>query len=200
MPGALRVREQLKTQSDDPSVRVAIAKLAVASRRVDQNALMTEVSIYTAAIAGAAAIGGAAVPSITSMMREVGQAKRERRDRAAAEKRQACLDLLGAAQKLRIKVANAANYHGPEMGSRLEEIRECEADVRLHAASASLQLTAESLRLLADNLADVASDLTALAERNTNMKAGQIDPRPDTAGFNASIEAFRSAIVAERRK
>ena len=159
---------------------------------------MTEVSIYAAAIAGAAGVAGAAVPVIGVLIRDVGQAKRDRQDRAAAVKRQACLDLLGAAQRLRTKVANAAGYHGPEMGARLEEIRGCEADVQVNAANAA-SLNAENLGLLADNLADAASRLSTLAVRNTNMQAGEMVPKPDLDALEQSITAFRNAMVRESR-
>jgi hypothetical protein len=157
---------------------------------------MTEVSIYAAAIAGAAGVAGAAVPAIGILIRDVGQAKRDRKDHAAATKRQACLDLLRAAQLLRTKVANAAAYHGPEMGVRLEEIRDCEADVQFNAANAA-SLTTEKLGRLADDLAGAASQLAALAVQNTNMQAGEMDPKPDLESLTKSIRAYRDAVVQQ---
>jgi len=159
---------------------------------------MPDVSLYTAAIAGAAAVAGAAVPAITVLVRDVGQTKRDRQERQADARRQACLDLLRSAQQLRVKVANAAQYHGPEMGARLEEIRACEADVQLHAAQAAL-LTTEELGGLAESLADAAGQLTMQAIDRTNMQAGEMLPKPDLDELNDGIKDFRMAVVNERR-
>jgi hypothetical protein len=159
---------------------------------------MPDVSLYTAAIAAAAAIAGATVPAVTIVIREGRQARRARQDRQADEKRQACLDLLRAAQQLRVKVANAAQYHGPEMAARLEEIRACEADVQLHAAQAAL-LTTEELGGLAESLADTADQLTTQAIDRTDMQAGEMPLKPDLHGLKQRIKDFRVAVISERR-
>jgi hypothetical protein len=171
----------------------------VPRRAPDQKAAMTQVSAYAAAIiAGTAGVAGAAVPVIGVLIRDVWQARRDRRDGVAATKRQACLDLLRAAQLLRTKVANAAAYHGAEMSDRLEEIRDCDASVQFNAANAA-SLTAGNLGVLADSLADAASQLVDLAVRNTNMQAGEMDPKPDLESLNERIRAYRDAVVHEFR-
>ncbi len=153
---------------------------------------MADISLYTALIAGAAGVGGAAIPAITGLVRDVSVAKRDRGERKEAERSQACLDLLQSAKQLQTIVANAAHYHGPEMGARLEEIRACEAEILVHAAKVALRTTA-GISDLAARLAEAAGHLTALVEQN--MRMDSIEPKPDMKPFSESIERFREAIV-----
>jgi len=164
----------------------------------DQNVPMTDVSIYVALIAGAAGVAGASIPAVTVLIRDMSDAKRARSDQREDRWQHSCLDLLRSAQELRTKVANAAQYHGTEMSARLEEIRGCEADVQVHAASAALY-AGESLAALADDVAEAASRLAAQAIQNTNMHVGEIDPKPDLAAITKSISVFRKAVVSEPR-
>ncbi|HEV2371294.1 MAG TPA: hypothetical protein VGS19_03915 [Streptosporangiaceae bacterium] len=159
---------------------------------------MADVSIYVAVIAAAAGVAGAAVPTLTVMVRDVAQAKRDRNDRLTDRWQQACLDLVRSAQQLRTKVVDAAQYHGPEMAGRLEEIRGRNAEVQVHAVMTGL-FSAERLGRLADDLAEAASQLTTLATKNANMEIGEMDPKPDSTGFSESIKAFSKAFVSESR-
>ena len=156
---------------------------------------MPDVPLYVAAITAAAGVAGAAIPAIAVIIRDVRQAERDRRERRAEAKRQACLDLLRAAGELRTRVANAAEYHGPEMGSLLAGIRECEAAVRLHAVSVAL-LAPEKLTEPAAQLADAAGRLVAVTERNTNIDRGVMVPRPEFTGLDEKLTAFRRTVVA----
>ena len=67
-----------------------------------------DVSRYVAAITAGAAVLGAGVSFIPVYLRDVRQAGQDRRDRHADTRRQASLDLLGAAEDLRTTVAGQA--------------------------------------------------------------------------------------------
>jgi hypothetical protein len=156
---------------------------------------MPDVSVYAALIAGAAGVSGAAVPAFTLFIQNVRQAGRDRRDRSAEAGRQACLDLLRAAGELRMRVANAADYHGTEMAARLAEIRECDAAAQLHAVSVAL-LAPKKLTEPAAQLAAAAGRLVAVTEQSTNLDRGLIVPRPGFAELDEELTAFRRTVVA----
>jgi hypothetical protein len=78
-----------------------------------------DVSLYVAAITAGAAVLGAGVSFIPVYLRDVRHADQDRRERHAETRRQACLDLLGAAEGLRTSETNAVDYHGEEMSARL---------------------------------------------------------------------------------
>jgi hypothetical protein len=151
---------------------------------------MPDVSIYVALIAAAAGVSGAAVPNI----RDAREAKRGRRERDAAARRKACLDLLRAAGELRTRVANAADYHGDQMGARLAEIRECAAATQLQAMSVAL-LAPGKLAEAAENLASAASGLLAVTEQNTDVDHGVMPGAPDFAELDEKISAFRQVVA-----
>jgi ParB-like chromosome segregation protein Spo0J len=159
---------------------------------------MTDVPLYVAAITAAAGIGGAALPSLVTIIRDVKQAGRDRRDRQAETKRQACLDLLRAASELRARVANTADYHGDEIGARLAQIRESEAAIHLSAAGVAL-LTPEELADPAARVARAASRLVMSAEEMVDVAAKQMVARPDFEEFDKSVTAFRDKAVDDAR-
>jgi hypothetical protein len=156
---------------------------------------MPDVPLYVAAITAAAGVAGAAIPAITILIRDVRQAERDRRERSVEAGRQACLDLLRAASEVRTRVANAADYHGNEMGARLAEIRECDAATQLHAVSVAL-LAPEKLTEPAALLADAAGGLVAVAEQNTNIDRGVMVPRPGFTELDEELKAFRRIVMA----
>jgi hypothetical protein len=157
---------------------------------------MPEVSLYVAAITAAAGVSGAAIPAVAVLIRDVRQAERDRRERHAEAKRQACLDLLRAGSELRTRVANAAQYHGTEMSALLAQIRECDAAVQLHAVGVAL-LASGKLAGPADDLAAETSRLSAAAADNADPDAGVMAIEPDPAELNDSITAFRKMAVAD---
>lgn len=157
---------------------------------------MPEVSIYVALITAGAGATGAAIPQIATVVRDVRQADRDRHERRVETRRQACLDLLHAASDLRTQVANAAQYHGSDMGARLAEIRKCAAAVQLHAVSVAL-LAGESLDDPAERLAAAAMDLAAAAVHNADMSLNQMVSCPDLSEFDGSVKAFRLRAVAD---
>lgn len=155
---------------------------------------MPDVSIYVALIAAGAGIVGATIPQIAILVRDARQAERDRHDREAETKRQACLDLLRAVGELRTRVANAAEYHGTEMGARLAEIRESEAAVRVDAVSVAL-LAPGKLTEPAEELAEIASRLVAVTEQATNLDLGVRADTPNFAELDRGVAAFRRAAV-----
>jgi hypothetical protein len=46
-------------------------------------------------------------------------------------------------------------------------------------------------------VAGAASQLAALAVQNTNMQAGEMDPKPDLESLTKSIRAYRDAVVQQ---
>jgi hypothetical protein len=160
---------------------------------------MPNVSLYVAMVTAAAGVGGAAIPAIAVIMRDVRQAERDRRERNAEAKRQACLDLLRAAGELRTRVANAGEYHGLEMGARLADIRECDAAVQLSAVSVQL-LAPGKLTAPAEQLALAASQLATAAADNTDFGIGAMVSKPDMARLAESMGAFRWIAVANARR
>jgi hypothetical protein len=158
-----------------------------------------EVSLYVAVITAGAAVIGAAIPQVPILIRDVRQAGQDRRERHADARRQACLNLLGAAGELQAKVANAGHYHGKDMRDRLAEIRDCAAAVKLHAATIEL-LAARPFAVLADSLAKEAAKFAEQAVENTDLKLNQMVEIPNPGQLERAAETFRERAVAEATK
>jgi hypothetical protein len=158
-----------------------------------------EVSVYVAVVTAGAAVVGAAISQIPGLVRDIRQADQARRERNACTKRQACIDLLGAARDLLTQVANAADYHGEEMADRLAEIRKVAAAVHTHAANVEL-LAPDALAEPAVRLAGVADRFAADAAANTDLQLHQMVTAPDPTELGEAIEAFRKQAVADAGK
>jgi hypothetical protein len=155
-----------------------------------------EVSLYVAAITAGAALLGGGISLVPVYLRDIRQAGRDRLDRHADTRRQACIDLLGAAEDLRTGVANSADYRGPEMPSRLAQTRAFAAAVQIHAANIEL-LAPKTLAGTADALAKAAGKFAAEAAENTDLKLNQMVTAPDATELSEAIEAFRKQSVLE---
>jgi len=156
---------------------------------------MADVSIYVALITAGAGLLGAGVAQIPNYFRDVRQTAQVRRDSRDDRLRQACIDLLGAAEDLLADVANAVDYHGDEMASRLAGIRTTAADVQGHALAVQL-LAREELAGTAERLAGAAKAFTADAESKADLGLGSmrtIDP----AGLTQAVASFRNAAVSQ---
>jgi hypothetical protein len=103
---------------------------------------------------------------------------------------------LRAVGELRTRVANAADYHGDQMGARLAEIRECAAATQLHAMTVAL-LASGKLTEPTARLASAATRLVTVTARNTDLKAGEMLIKPDFTEFDEKITAFRQVVVAD---
>jgi hypothetical protein len=158
-----------------------------------------EVSVYVAAITAGAAVIGAAVSQVPILIRDARQAGQDRHERHADVRRQACLNLLGAAAELQAKVANAGQYRGKDMSDRLAEVRECAAAVKLHAATIEL-LAPKPFATLADHLAKEAAKFAQQAVTNTDLKLNQMVEVPNPCDLEQAAEAFRARAVAEASK
>jgi hypothetical protein len=163
---------------------------------------MPDVPLYTAVISGCAAVVGAAIPTVTSMVQNVLTARRDRRDRYEADRRQACVELVQAAENLRTQVANNHDYHGDEMGARLAQVRAFAAHARIQAVRISLSALPELVRP-AQELAAAASQLAEAAEVRTDLRQGASIELPDLRDIDAHIAAFKAAAMrtaSEHRK
>jgi len=159
---------------------------------------MPDVSIYVAVITAAAGLVGATIPQFTILARDARQAERDRRERRADARRQACLDLLGAAGDFRTSVMSTALYHGPEIAQRLADVEAGSAAVNLKAVSVAL--LAPDLSGPAQQLAQAARDLALVTRRNTDVDGNQqMTSPPDFTGLDDRIGALGASAVASAR-
>jgi hypothetical protein len=163
-----------------------------------QNAFMSTVSLYAAVIAAASAIIGAAIPQVTSAIRESSQAKRDRRERSAQVRREACMELLRAVGDLRAWVAALYDHHGADMDVRLVDVRQKAANTGLCAASVTL-LPPGSLADDANAVAAAVTALVTVAEADPGLKLGAMTGRPDFRSLDESVSAFRKKAEAEAK-
>jgi hypothetical protein len=163
---------------------------------------MPDVPLYTAVISGCAAVVGAAIPTIANTVQNVLAARRDRWDRYQADKRQACVELVQAAENLRTQVANNHDYHGDEMGDRLAQVRAFAAQARIQAVRISLAAPPE-LAQVTQELAAAASRLAEAAEARTDLRQGASIELPPLSDLDTRMAVFRAAAArnaSERRK
>jgi hypothetical protein len=153
-----------------------------------------DVSLYVAGITAAAGVVGGCVSLIPVYLRDIRQARQDRRDRQTDAQRQACLDLLRAAGDLRTGVANAGDYHGDEMADRLAEIRRFAAAVQIHAATVELLATGK-VSGTAAGLARAADKFVVAAVANTDLQLKQMVAATDPTELSKAMEAFRKQAV-----
>lgn len=160
---------------------------------------MTDVSIYVAAITAGAGIVGGAIPLVLTVIRDARTAERDRRERRGEVKRQALLDILGAAGELQTSLETAARYHGSEMGAMLATARSLAATVQRHAVNVAL-LEPQLLAGPAQQLADAAGRLVAAVTANTDLRAGELLRPPDFTELNERAASFRQIAVADAER
>ena len=159
---------------------------------------MTDVPLYTAVISGCAAVAGAAIPTIGIAVQGALAARRERRERTQADQRQACVELVQAAENLRTQVAGNHDYHGDEMGARLAQVRAYATQARVQAVRISL-MTSHGLTESAQGLAAAASRLAEAAEAATDLRQGASTTLPDFGDLEACMAAFRAEAVKDAK-
>ena len=132
---------------------------------------MVDVSVYVAVISAAAGIIGATTPQAITVFRDGRRADRDRRERIAGARQEACVQLLDTVLKLRVHVADYCDHPGNEKASRLAKIRQCAANAQVEAlriglmvAAGGLGNAAERLAEAAGRLADTAANLGASAQ------------------------------------
>jgi hypothetical protein len=157
---------------------------------------MTDVSIYVAVITAGAGIIGAAVPYTTTLIRDERKAERRGRERYARAARAACVELLRAAEELRILTETIGTYRGDASGmrARVAEVKRAAGATRLHAASVSLQAPGK-LDVPAQKVADAATELADEVVRDTNLDQGVLVDDPDVSKLAGCIGDFRNAAV-----
>ena len=156
---------------------------------------MQDVSIYVAIITAGAGLLGAGVAQIPGYARDRREANQARQDSRDDSLRQVCIDLLGAAEKLLADVANAVDYHGDEMTSRLAGIRTTGANLQERALAAQL-LAEGGLAVAAERLASVAKAFAADAESTADLSPGSMRPI-DPAELTEAVASFRTAAVRQ---
>jgi DNA-binding MarR family transcriptional regulator len=159
---------------------------------------MTDVPLITAVLSAAAAIAGAAIPTVSAMVQSLSVARRERHERHEADKRQACVELLQAVENLRAQVVSNHSYHGDEMGARLAQVRAYAAEGRVQALRISL-MAPPGLALSAQELAAAATALEQAAEATTDVNAGVSRDLPSFVELQTRITAFTAEAVSDAR-
>jgi hypothetical protein len=157
---------------------------------------MVGVSIWVAVVTAGAGIIGATIPQVVSVIRDVRQAERDRRERSATMTRDACVALLRSAGEARTLTESLLSYRGDAKGmrERVGEVRNRAEETRVHAAEVSMLLPA-TLEEPADQVASAASDLADDVVRNTNLNEGVLIGDPDVSKLIECIAAFRHAAV-----
>jgi hypothetical protein len=161
---------------------------------------VTDVPVYIAVITGAAGIIGAGIPQASIVLREVRQAKRDRRERSIAAGQSACIDLLRAASSLSARAENLSAYRGDAkgLGVRLEELRKYLAETELHAASVGM-LAPGQLIERASQLAEEAGSLMKAVKANVDLDNGIVVGVIDVGPLDTLIAAFRNEAIKYTR-
>jgi hypothetical protein len=158
------------------------------------NASMPQVSLYVAVITAAAAVLGAAISPLSTAYQNSRQAVRDRAERHDTAIRQACVGLLRSARDMRVQVANIAAYHGDEMGSRLERMRELDAEAASHADEVQL-LVPPGIAVSAATLAGAVSRLATSTQANVRRQLGASIRDPDFGEIDGCIQDFSARVV-----
>jgi hypothetical protein len=156
---------------------------------------MAEISIYVALITAVAAL----TPQVIAAVRDVRRAERDRQERLARERRDACVQMLSTALDLRILVQNISEYHGDEMPARLGEIRKCAAAVEVRATEIVLMVSRDSpgLAEVAERLAEIAGNLGVAAANNASLRLGASLQAADFRAFNECVSSFKRKVAAD---
>jgi hypothetical protein len=157
---------------------------------------MTDVPTYVAIITAGAGIIGAAIPQVTTVIRDVRQAERDRRERSATATREACVALLRASGEVRTLAEGIRTYRGEPNGmrERVAAVRDRAEETQVHAAEVGM-LAPARLAESADQVASAASDLARDVLAKTDLDKGIPIDDPDVAKLVDSIAAFRRAAV-----
>jgi len=162
-----------------------------------------DVSVVPAVISTAGtllgALGGVALTYGVNARREEAQATRQRKDQRTQARRQAYVDLLGAAAQLKIEVKIAEQRHWKDMNVRLATIQQHAVSAGLHASRVALisPETAEVARALAS----AAGQLVAATAKHTNIgyqdEGGQITRPADFTEFDDCLTRFSDAAAQD---
>lgn len=151
-----------------------------------QGARMADVSIYVAVISASAAILGAAVTPLTTVVQAGRQARRGRREQLKDAVRQECVELIRAGWDLRTITLNNHEYQGQGTREGLARLRERAADAAVCSATIAM-LEPGSLGKAAADLAAAAQRLSAAAENTQSIRD------PDFTELEARMAKFGEA-------
>jgi hypothetical protein len=161
---------------------------------------MVDVPIWVAIITALAGIFGAAIPQGAILIRDVRQAKRDRKERFDAATRDACVALLRAAGELRSLAEGWRSYRGdpPAVLARVAAARGLAEATRLQAVNVSMQAPGQ-LGTPADAVADAATAAVVEVVTNTDLSHGVVLGDPSVSALVTAINAFRDAAVSYAR-
>jgi len=158
---------------------------------------VTDVPIFVAVITAGAGLVGALIPQAAVVIRDVRQAERDRRERAAVATREACVALLSTAGELRTLAESVRDYRGEAEGmrARVQEVWSRAEATRWHATNVGM-LAPLALAGPAEKVAEAASSLAEVVARSIDPDEGVLigDP-PDATRLAERIAAFRSEAV-----
>jgi hypothetical protein len=167
--------------------------------RQGDNTVMTDVSIYVAVISAAAGIVGAAVPQVSTAIRDGRRAERHRQERIAGARQQACVQLLDTVLNLRVHVADYYDYYGDEMATRLAEIRQYAANAQVEALRVGLMVPVGGLEKAAERLAEAAGRLADTAASVVGRQLGASAQAADFGELDECTAAFRALAKSDGR-
>jgi hypothetical protein len=160
---------------------------------------MADVSVYVAVISAAAGIVGATIPQASAAIRDGRRAERDRQERIAGARQEACVQLLDTVLNLRVHVADFYDYHGDEMAKRLAEIRQCAANAQVEALRIGLMVPAGGLDKAAERLAEAAGRLADTAAGVIGRHLGASAQTADFGELDESTAAFRALAKSDGR-
>lgn len=135
---------------------------------------------------------GAAVAPISNSLNKARKTSVKRADRQRDDVYRACTDLVRSAENLVVQVESNHTYHGPEMGTRLEQVRQLGADVNVYADKVAF--------LVPNELANTVNELASAARRVVATAAASTKREPDLAELNDGLEGFRKRAVEYFRR
>jgi hypothetical protein len=168
---------------------------------------MADISVITTAISTAGtligALGGVALTYGAGARREERRSSRERKDRRAQERREAYLDLLGAAAQLRVQIEIASQRFWNDMDARLVAIQGQATSAGLHASRAAL-FRPGAVADAAEALASAAGRLVAAMVKNAEMRyqderflGGEVGAAPDFRLLDECVQRFYAAAARD---
>ena len=156
------------------------------------NTVMADVSVYVAVIAGTAAIAGAAVPQVSTAIRDGRRAERHRQERNARARQEACVQLLDTVLNLRVHVADYYDSRGDQMTALLPDIRQCSANAQVEALRLGLMVGVGDLDKAAERLVQAAGRLADAAEGVVGRNLGASAETADFGELDECVAAFRT--------
>jgi hypothetical protein len=160
---------------------------------------MADVSIYVAIIAGAAGIAGSAVPQVSTTIRDGHRAERQRQERIARARQEACVQLLETVLNLRVHVADYYDSRGDQMAALLADIRQYAANAQVEALRLGLMVGVGDLDKAAERLVQAAGRLADAAEGVAGRHLGAPAQAADFGELDECTAAFRALAKSDGR-